>query len=152
MNETRNTSLAETCGSLRRLTAELENQVNLLEQQVALKAQRWIASSGNRNILVVTMPDGHPIRCESQAKTFGLVIETLGTARVRDLGKTVGRRDLVSNHRVYPSCYPSGPYYIFTNMNVESKKALLEEIASDLPVSLQVEIFHRVSDPDGEPA
>ncbi|RKU10881.1 hypothetical protein C6503_19545 [Candidatus Poribacteria bacterium] len=83
-----------------------------------------------------------------------LRIETLGTARVKDLGKTVGRRDLVSNYQVYTSCYPSGPYYIFTNMNVETKKELLEEIASELnpPVSIHVEIFHRVSDPDGEPA
>ena len=154
MNETRETSLAERCESLQQLTADLANQVRLLQEQVALNAQRWGTSRDSGNILVVTMPDGFPIRQSSQAKTFVLTIEMLGTDRVKDLGKTSGTRDLISNHRVYSSCYPSGSYYIFTNMSIRRKKELLEEIARELdpPVDIHVEIFRRVSDADAESA
>ena len=133
------------------LIQTLENSIRLLQQEIERDPQQWTSGGGGRSkILIVTMPDGRPIRRASQAQTFGAVIESLGVEDVKDLGMRVGRttnsRDLVSTSRVHPSCYPSGQYYIFTNMNIENKIRLLQEIADRLDVHLLVEGFQRIAD------
>ena len=140
MNETR-----------QELMQTLENSIRLLQQEIERDPQQWTPGRGGRSkILIVTMPDGRPIRRASQAKTFGAVIESLGVEDVKDLSIRVGAaansNALVSTSRAHSTCYPSGQYYIFTNMNIENKIRLLREIAGRLGVPLVVEGFQRIAD------
>ena len=128
------------------LIQALENSIRLLQQEIALDAQRWTLG-GRDNILIVTMPNSCPIRRSSQSQTFGCVIETLGVERVKLLGLTVGPLDLITqNPDPNPNYnyYKVGQDYIFTTLSISDKKELLETIANQLGVSLQVEIFRRM--------
>ena len=129
------------------LIQALENSIRLLQQEIASDTQRW-TPRGSGNILIVTMPDGRPIRCGSQAKTFGLVIEKLGVEKVKPLNLKFGTHDLISNDQVYDTDYPSGEYYIYTNMTIWRKKEFLERIRDELGKPLQVEVFRRVTRQD----
>lgn len=130
----------------------LEEAVPMLQDCINLIQEEINSNEGNtsqRNqILVVRIRDGAPILRESQAKTFGFVIEMLEIEEVRALEKTVGNDLLVSTSQ--PSnpniqYYQSGPYYIKTTMNCSQKKNLLEEIANELdpPVPIQVDIYQK---------
>ena len=134
------------------LIQALENSIRLLRQEIALGTQRWTPGAGSGDmILIVTMPDGRPIRRRSQAQTFGCVIENLGVEDVKDLELTVGTLDLITQNpdpNPHYNYYPVGQYHIFTTLNVWDKKAFLETIADQLDKPLQVEIFCRVADQD----
>ena len=96
----------------------------------------------NRNKgLFVTMPNGEIVNHSVSATTFAEVIEKLGIERVRDLKHKVGRLPLISTSKdPILGQRKSGPYYIMTNTSTKKKKALLEQIATDLGELLKVEI------------
>lgn len=94
--------------------------------------------------LFVTMPDGKTVNHSTSADTFAEVIEKLGIERVRNLKRKVGRLSLISTSKdPILSQRQSGQYYIMTNTNTKRKKALLEEIATDLRELLKVEIINK---------
>ena len=131
--------------SLEEAVPVLQDCINLIQEEIDSNE----ADTGrSRQILVVRIRGGVPILREDQAKTFGFVIEMLGIEEVKALEKTVGDDLLIStNQPPNPNIqyYPSGPYYIKTTMSCSRKKALLEEIASELdpPVSIQVDIYQK---------
>ena len=92
--------------------------------------------------LSVTMPDGTTIEEKRASNTFGEVIGRLGVQRVKDLNIEVNGRDLISTSEA-PSQqqYELKGHYIITSTATQTKKSLLEEIASGLDVSLKVEII-----------
>ena len=93
--------------------------------------------------LFVTMPNGEIVNHKVAATTFAEVVEKLGVERVRELEHhKVNRIPLISTFKdpIYDQ-RKSGQYYIMTNTSTKKKKALLEEIASDLGEPLKVEIF-----------
>ena len=131
--------------SLEEAVPVLQDCINLIQEEIDSNE----ADTGrSRQILVVRIRGGVPILRENQSKTFGFVIEMLGIEDVKALEKTVGNDLLVSTSQPpNPNIryYPSGPYYIKTTMNCSQKKALLEEIASELdpPVPIQVDIYQK---------
>ncbi len=93
--------------------------------------------------LVVTMPNGERINHNVAAATFVEAIEKLGIERVRGLNK----KDIIplistSEDDRYRQ-RQSGRYYIATHSHTKKKKAILEEIASDLGEPLTVEIVRK---------
>ena len=131
--------------SLEEVVPMLQDCIDLIQEEI--DSDEADTGSG-RQILVVRIRGGVPILRENQAKTFGFVIEMLGIEEVKALEKTIGGDDLISTSRSSnPNIryYPSGPYYIKTTMNCSQKKALLEEIASELdpPVPIQVDIYQK---------
>ena len=137
--------LTEICQWMEELVPMLQDRINLIQEQINSDE----ADTNQRDkILVVRIRGGAPILRESQAKTFGFVIEMLGIEEVRALGKTIGDDPLISTSRSpNPNIryYQPGPYYIKTTMNCDQKKDLLEEIASELrpSVPIQVDIYQR---------
>ena len=97
-----------------------------------------------RGSLVVTLPSGERIAHRTSADTFVAVIERLGIERVRRLELKLNGVPLIStsNHPIYNQGQ-SGPYYIITHSSNNAKKRLLEEIATSLGESLEVEIVER---------
>ena len=123
----------------------LQDRINLIQEKIDSDETD---TNQRDQILVVRIRGGAPILRESQAQTFGFVIEALGIEEVRALGKTIGNDPLISTSRSpNPNIryYPSGPYYIKTTMNCDQKKDLLEEIASELrpSVNIQVDIYQK---------
>ena len=97
----------------------------------------------SRTRLVVTMPNGERINHNVAAATFVEAIEKLGIERVRGLNK----KDIIplistSEDDRYRQ-RQSGRYYIATHSHTKKKKAILEEIASDLGEPLTVEIVRK---------
>ena len=132
--------------SLEEVVPVLQDCIDLIQGEI--DSDEADTGSG-RQILVVRIRGDAPILRENQAKTFGFVIEILGIEDVKALLKTVGNDLLVSTSQPFlnPNVqyYQSGPYYIKTTMNCSQKKALLEEIASELdpPVPIQVDIYQK---------
>ena len=131
--------------SLEEVVPMLQDCINLIQEEID---SNETDAGSSRQILVVRIRGGVPILRENQSKTFGFVLEMLGIEEVKALEKTVGNDLLVSTSQPpNPNIryYPSGPYYIKTTMNCSQKKALLEEIASELdpPVPIQVDIYQK---------
>ena len=94
--------------------------------------------------LLVTMPDREIINHKVSANTFVEVIEKLGIERVKSLNRKVGRLPLISTSKdPILGQRRSGQYYIMTNTSTKRKKALLEEIATDLRETLKAEIIDK---------
>ncbi len=124
MNQAPLSLLSQTCESL-------ENSLRLLRQQIEL----WNTKSN----LIVTMPDGMPIRMESANKTFLKVIELIGVERVYNVKD---RPPSLISTEYRPWREPLGQYYVdLRRSNVEKAKILLR-IANDdkLKIDLKVEI------------
>ena len=100
-------------------------------------------TSSVRQGLVVIMPNREVINHSRASDTFVEVIEKLGIEKVRDLNKKY-IIPLISDskHPKYNQAR-SGNYYIMTNSNTETKKRLLDEIASDLGVYLDTKIVDK---------
>ena len=96
--------------------------------------------------LVVTMPNGEKIAHRVGADTFVEVIEKLGIEKVKDLGDKVRRSPLIltsKSDKPNLSQRKSGRYYIITHGTAGTKKKILEKIASELGVRLQIEIVSK---------
>ena len=93
----------------------------------------------------MTMPDETVIYKRFAADTFADAIERLGVERVKNLGKTVNARPLVSeNPPSGTSGYRErGDVFINIDSGTRTKKRILDEIASRLEVPLTVEIVRR---------
>ena len=92
------------------------------------------------------MPNGEKIAHRVGADTFVEVIEKLGIEKVKDLGDKVRRSPLIltsKSDNPNLSQRKSGKYYIITHGTAGAKKKILEKIASELGVRLQVEIVSR---------
>lgn len=103
------------------------------------------AQKGLRH-LVVTMPNGEKIAHRIGADTFVEVIEKLGIEKVKDLGDKVRRSPLIltsKSDKPNLNQRKSGRYYIVTHGTAGVKKKILEKIASELGVRLQVEIVSK---------
>lgn len=96
--------------------------------------------------LVVTMPNGQKIAHRVGADTFVEVIEKLGIEKVKDLGAKVRPSPLIltsKSDKPNLNQRKSGRYYIVTHGTAETKKNILEKIASNLGVRLKVEIVSK---------
>lgn len=96
--------------------------------------------------LVVTMPNGEKIAHRVGADTFTEVIEKLGIEKVKDLGDKVRSSPLIltsKSDKPNLNQRKSGRYYIVTHGTAETKKNILEKIASNLGVRLKVEIVSK---------
>ena len=94
--------------------------------------------------LVVTMPNGTEIAHSNASDTFVEVIQKLGIPEVENLNKTCNGVPLIStsDNPTYTQ-RKLGKYYIITHSQTQTKKRLLEEIASDLGITLKVEIVQK---------
>lgn len=92
--------------------------------------------------LSVTFHNGKIIKENIASKTFALALQEIGLDRVRRLSKILCNVPLISNqkHETYGQ-YRIGNQYIFTNTDTRTKKEVLEEIAAELGVKIQVEII-----------
>lgn len=103
-------------------------------------------SSPTGKHLVVTMPNGQKIAHRVGADTFVEVIEKLGIEKVKDLGAKVRPSPLIltsKSDKPNLNQRKSGRYYIVTHGTAETKKNILEKIASNLGVRLKVEIVSK---------
>ena len=103
-------------------------------------------NKGSRGHLVVTMPTGEKIDHDIGADTFVEVIEKLGMEKVKNLGDKATRSPIIltsKSDNVNLNPRKSGRYYIRTRGTVEWKKKILEKIASELGVRLQIEIVSK---------
>ena len=119
----------------------LKSRENPEKVSSPLSLRRINKESGGR--LVVTMPTGKKIAHDIGADTFVEVIEKLGIEKVKDLGDKVRRSPLILTSKPdKPNLNPrkSGRYYIVTHGTAGVKKKILEKIASELGIHLQVEI------------
>ena len=93
--------------------------------------------------LIVIMPNGEVINHKRASNTFVEVIEKLGIERVKALNKEY-IIPLISDskHPLYNQG-KSGNYYIMTNSDTKTKKRLLDEIALDIGVRLDVKIVEK---------
>jgi hypothetical protein len=94
-----------------------------------------------RTGLVVKLPNGMVIKESTAAETFARTIKELGTEKVAKLGKAVNGWPLITpkKHPSYTQQKVNGDY-VMTHSSTNAKKALLEEIAKDLNVALDVSI------------
>ena len=84
--------------------------------------------------LVVTMPD-EKIDHDDGIETFAEVIQKLGINQVRSVDP-----DLISTSKSLKHGYKIGKYYIKHRTSTRAKKRILEKVAGELGVLLQVEI------------
>ncbi|MEK7995660.1 MAG: hypothetical protein AAB403_17815 [Planctomycetota bacterium] len=82
------------------------------------------------------------IEYSGAAETFARTIEAIGIERVARLGKVLSGIALVGTSKAtgYQQQFAIGEFYVCTHSNTQTKKRLLEEIASELRVPLRVEI------------
>jgi hypothetical protein len=94
--------------------------------------------------LRVRFSDGTIITGPNGAEVFARVVQKIGIARVKALGHVVNTMDLVSQekHPIYNQQRIEG-YWIATHNPNERKQALLETIASQLGIGLEVELIER---------
>ena len=124
----------------------------LTDEQVLgfLKSLKTELGNGNgRNStwnpgLLVTMSNGEKVNHKVSATTFAEVIEKLEIEQVKSLGYKLYAIPLIStsNHPLYDQ-RKSGRYYIMTHSDTKTKKRLLDKIASNLGVQLEVEIVEK---------
>ena len=98
-------------------------------------------SKGPPTRLVVTMPSGEKVAYGAGADTFAKVIEKIGIERVRNLRQTYGISLISTSRHPKYAQRKIGQYYILTQINTQRKKQILETIASNLGVRLEVEII-----------
>ena len=91
--------------------------------------------------LVVTMPDGERIECNTISATFVTVIEKLGIEKVKACNIERYHTPIVatSKHPKHRQV-ESGSYYILTAQSTQSKKRELKKIADALGIELKVEM------------
>ena len=94
-----------------------------------------------RTALVVKLPNGHVIKESTAAETFARVLKELGIEKVAKLGKAVNGWPLITpkKHPTYTQQKVNSEY-IMTHTSTSAKKALLEEIAQELKVELDISI------------
>lgn len=94
-----------------------------------------------RTGLVVKLPSGHVLKESTAAETFARTIKELGIEKVAKLGKAVNGWPLITpkKHPSYTQQKVNGDY-VMTHISTSAKKALLEEIAQELNVVLDVSI------------
>ncbi len=121
-----------------------------LERKIGPDKGNGPSPSGSRKKnkgLFVTMPNGEQINHKVSAITFVEVIEKIGVERVKNLRPElkVNATPLIStsDDPTYNQ-HKSGRYYIMTQSSTKRKKRLLEKIASELSVQLQVEIVDKL--------
>ena len=93
--------------------------------------------------LVVTMSNGESIDHHNATETFVEVIEKLGIQRVKDLDKEYIIPLISTDEHPRYTQRKLGRYYIMTQSSTNTKKELLEEIASDLEEKLIVAIVSK---------
>ena len=93
--------------------------------------------------LVVTMSNGERIDHHNATKTFVEVIEKLGVQRVKDLDKEYIIPLISTDEHPRYTQRKLGQYYIMTQSSTNTKKEILEEIASDLEDRLTVAIVSK---------
>lgn len=91
--------------------------------------------------LDVTMPNGEKICCDDAASTFVEVINKIGRRKVKQLNLEINKKDLMSTSEDDQQRIKLGGYYINVGTSTSRKKTILEDIASRLGVSLEVEII-----------
>ncbi len=91
------------------------------------------------------MPNGEEIGHNTAAITFVEVIEKLGVEKVRSLEKRYIIPLISTSEDAKYKQHRLGPYYIMTTHSTQTKKRLIEEIASDLGLdkSLKVELVEK---------
>ncbi len=95
--------------------------------------------------LKVTMSDGEVIEHGNGLNTFIEVIEKLGIERVKDLGLIRNTIPLISISKDPKRAQRQlGQYYIATRMSTRSKKRMLDRIAKELEINLEVEVVDKV--------
>jgi hypothetical protein len=94
-----------------------------------------------RTGLVVKLPNGTLIKEQTAAETFALTIKHIGLEKVAALKKVINNWPLISpeKHPTY-SQQRINNVYIMTHTGTSAKKALLEEIANDLKIKLDISI------------
>ena len=91
--------------------------------------------------LAVTLPDGTKIDDKTAASTFVKVIDRLGRREVKNLNLKINGADLMSTSEDDQQRIKLGGYYINVGTSTSRKKKILEDIASRLGVTLEVEII-----------
>ncbi len=95
--------------------------------------------------LRVTMSDGEVIERKNGITTFIEVIEKLGIERVKDLNLIRNTIPLISTAKdPIHAQHQLGKYYIVKTMPTINKKKILDHIAKELEIDLEVEIVDKV--------
>ena len=90
--------------------------------------------------LAVTMPDGSRIYQRFASETFADVIDRIGIEQIKSLNKRLSGHTLISTSVPSTGYTERGEYYIATRSNTATKKQIIEEIAAELGIAIQVEI------------
>lgn len=94
--------------------------------------------------LCVWLRDGKFIQEYSAADTMIKAIQTVGCARVKALGLTLDKENIILPHGNYPT--PMAPhaagngFYVNTHCNTAAKKRILEKISNALHLGWKIEI------------
>ena len=95
--------------------------------------------------LRVTMDDGEVIERKNGLTTFIEVIDKLGVERVKDLNLIRNTIPLISTSKDPTHAqHQLGEYYIVKHMSTKNKKRILDRIAKELQIDLEVEIVDKV--------
>ncbi len=95
--------------------------------------------------LRVTMDDGEVIERKNGLTTFIEVIEKLGIERVKNLNLIRNTIPLISTSKDPTHAqHQLGEYYIVKRMSTKNKKRILDRIAKELQIDLEVEIVDKV--------
>ncbi|MDE0089393.1 MAG: type I restriction endonuclease [Candidatus Poribacteria bacterium] len=93
----------------------------------------------------VTMSDGEVIERKNGLTTFIEVIEKLGIERVKDLNLIRNTIPLISTSKDPAHAqHQLGDYYIVKRMSTKNKKRILDRIAKELEIDLEVELVDKV--------
>ena len=139
-------AVAEKTGSLSGYRPTDEQVLGFLKS-LKTKTEPGNGNGGNSTWnpgLLVTMSNGEKVNHKVSATTFAEVIEKLEIEQVKSLGYKLNAIPLIStsNHPLYDQ-RKSGRYYIMTHSDTKTKKRLLDKIASNLGVQLEVEIVEK---------
>ena len=98
-------------------------------------------SKSKKTNIRVTMHHGRVVQRPVAAQAMADVIESFGMESVRALGHKVSGVDLVSTKKQEKYGQTKvGKYFVCTHSNTQSKKAMLEMVASELGHPIQVEV------------
>jgi hypothetical protein len=86
--------------------------------------------------------NGKVLEYSSAAETFARTIAEIGVERVARLGKTLSGIPLIASSAApdYQQQFALGEHHICTHSNTQTKKRLLDQIATELGIPLRVEI------------
>lgn len=94
--------------------------------------------------LVVTMPDGEKIDHRNATDTFVDAIDRIGIEQVKSLDKNFYGDPLISNQQPTSRHRERGEYFIhYGDSSTRRKKQVLDEIAAELGMEIQVEIVEK---------